>query len=160
MPPATRHPLRRTLLAVAVVGVAVVTGCSSDGDTAATTTTADAAEAYCDAWAEVITAFEAFDQIDLVAGGTDAIRTSAADLDTAVQQLADAADDQLQPAVEEFTASLDELGTVLTSTDLPVDRRQEVRDAADQVDATWNELVDAFRAGCPSAPATTVTTSG
>lgn len=161
MPVRTRHPFRRTLLAVALVGAtAALAGCSSSSDRAATTTTADRAAAYCDAWSGVITAFQAYDEIDLLAGGTDSVRTYFDDLDAAVQQLADAADRQLAPAVESFTASLDELGTTLTSGDLPVDRRQQVRDAADRVDAAWNELVAAFEAGCPSVTATTVATAG
>lgn len=144
---------------VVVVSLGALAGCSSDGDTAATTTTADIRQQYCDAWAGLISAFEAYDEIDVVNGGLDSVRTYFDDLDTAAQQLEAAADAQLQPDVEAFTTALDELGTTLTSSSLPVDRRDQVRAAANQVDTAWNDLVDAFDAGCPSVTATTVDAS-
>lgn len=161
MPTSCSSRARRSLvslaLAVALVAPLALAGCSSDGEDAASTTT-DAAAAYCDAWSGVITAFEAYDQIDVVSGGTDSIQTYFDDLDAALTGLADAADAQLTPAVDSFTSALDELGTTITSPDLPVDRRAEVQAAADQVDAAWNELVAAFEAGCPGVTATTTAT--
>jgi len=152
----TRTRRRAALATAVVVALTLTTGaCSSAGDSAATTTTS-AAAAYCGAWEDFITAFEAYEQIDLLAGGTDSIRTYFDDLDAAGQALADAADAQLAPAVDDFTTALDDLATTVTSGDLPVDRRAEVRAAADDVDAAWNDLVAAFEGGCPDVTATTV----
>jgi hypothetical protein len=38
--------------------------------------------------------------------------------------------------------------TTLTSTDLPVDRREEVRAATEAVDAAWNDLLVKADADC------------
>lgn len=130
-------------------------GCSNDDDTAATTTTVDTRQEYCDAWAGLIPAYE----IDVVNGGLVSVRTYFDDPDASAQQLTDAADAQLRSQVEAFTTALDDLGTTLTSLSLPVDRREQVRDAADQVDTAWNDFVEAVKAGCPLIAATTVDAS-
>jgi hypothetical protein len=156
--PHSRSRLIVSSAAVVLVSLGALAGCSND-DTAATATTVDTGQQYCDAWAGLISAFEAYDEIDVVNGGLDAVRTYFDDLDTAARQLAEASDAQLQPKVEEFTTALDNLGTTLTSTSLPVDRREQVRAAAADVDRTWNDLVDAFKADCPSVTATTVDAS-
>lgn len=151
-------PRSRRSIAFALTALLVLGACSSDGEDTAATTTVDTAAAYCDAWTGVISAFEAYDEIDVVAGGTDSIQTYFDDLDAAATQLADAADAQLAPAVDAFTTALDDLGTTITSPDLPVDRREEVQAAADDVDAAWNQMVAAFEAGCPDVTATTTPT--
>jgi hypothetical protein len=156
--PHSRSRLIVSSAAVVLVSLGALAGCSND-DTAATATTVDTGQQYCDAWAGLISAFEAYDEIDVVNGGLDAVRTYFDDLDTAARQLAEASDAQLQPKVEEFTTALDNLGTTLTSTSLPVDRREQVRAAAADVDTAWNDLVDAFKADCPSVTATTVDAS-
>jgi hypothetical protein len=156
--PHSRSRLIVSSAAVVLVSLGALAGCSND-DTAATATTVDTGQQYCDAWAGLISAFEAYDEIDVMNGGLDAVRTYFDDLDTAARQLAEASDAQLQPKVEEFTTALDNLGTTLTSTSLPVDRREQVRAAAADVDTAWNELVDAFKADCPSVTATTVDAS-
>lgn len=148
-----------SVAAVVLLSLGALAGCSNDGDTAATTTTVDTRQQYCDAWSGLISAFEAYDEIDVVNGGLDSVRTYFDGLDTAAQTLADSADAQLKPKVEAFTTALDNLGTTLTSSSLPVDRRQQVRAAAAQVDMAWNDLVEAFKAGCPSVTATTVDAS-
>ena len=126
MPSRQLRRSRRLILAAIIVGLAfaALAGCGGDDDSAATTTTVDVRAQYCDSWAELITAFEAYDEIDVVEGGLDSVRTFFDDLDAAAQALADAADDQLQPSVDAFTASLDDLGTTLASSSMPVDRRE------------------------------------
>ncbi len=138
----------------------IAAGCSDgDDETAATTTTADSGQAYCDAWADLIAAFEAYDQIDVVNGGLDSVRTYFDDLDVAAQTLETAVSEQLGDEVDAFTTALDDLGTTLTSPSLPVDRREQVRAAAAEVDTAWNDLVAAFKADCPSVTASTVDAS-
>lgn len=157
--PPFRSRLIVSAAAVVLVSLGALAGCSSSEETAATTTTANTRQQYCDAWAGLISAFEAYDEIDVVNGGLDSVRSYFDDLDSAAQQLAEASDAQLQPKVDAFTTALDNLGTTLTSSSLPVDRREQVRAAADQVDTAWNDLVEAFKAGCPSVTATTVDAS-
>jgi hypothetical protein len=155
-----RRRFRTPVAAVAaLLALGTIAGCSSETNTAATTTTASPSQQYCDAWSGLITSFQAYDQIDVVQGGIDSVRTYFDNLKTAAKKLADTSDAQLEPAVDSFNAALDNLGTTLTSSSLPVDRRAQVRAAADQVDTAWNDLVDAFKAGCPSVTATTVGTT-
>lgn len=145
--------------AVVLLSLGGLAGCSDDESTTAAPPTTDIRQDYCDAWQGLITAFEAYDEIDVVNGGLDSVRTYFDDLDAAARELADAADAQLAPEVDVFTSSLDALATTMTSTSLPVDRREQVRAAANEVDAAWNDLVAAFEAGCPSITATTVDTN-
>jgi hypothetical protein len=157
-------PAPRFRRAVAAAAVIVLTfgaaaSCSDDSDESAATTTVDARQEYCDAWAGLITAFQAYDEVDVVNGGLDSVRAYFDDLDAAAQQLDAAADAQLQPPVDAFETALDNLGTTLTSTSLPVDRREQVQAAAEQVDTAWNDLVEAFKADCPSVTADTVDVS-
>lgn len=152
-----RRPRRGARLAVVLV--LLLTGaaaCGSDDSTDATTTTQSVAERYCAAWEDVVTSFAAYREIDVVEGGTDAIQTYFDDLEAAVSELETVADEQITPSVEAFLTSLEDLGTALTSPDLPVDRRDEVRAASDEVDASWNAMVEALDAGCPDVTAETV----
>lgn len=156
--PKTRTRLIVGVAAIAMVSSGVLASCSKDDDAA--TTTVDTRQEYCDSWAGLISAFEAWNEIDIVNGGLDSIRTYFDNVDSAAKQLAGAADAQLKPAVDAFTSTLDDLGTTLTSSSLPVDRRDEVRSAADDVDSAWNDLVEALKAGCPSVTASTVEANG
>jgi hypothetical protein len=137
---------------IAVVAIALAaiggTACSSDGE-AQTTTTLSVEERYCAAWSDVIDAFVAFEDIDVVADGTSAIDEAFGDLEAAVDELEVAADEQLTPSIEAFLASIEELSTALTSPELPVDRTDEVRAARDAVDQSWTEMVATLKTACP-----------
>jgi hypothetical protein len=143
-------------IAVVAVSLAAIGGsaCSSD-DEAQTTTTLSTEEQYCAAWSEVIDAFAAFEEIDVVADGTSAIDEAFGDLEAAVDDLEVAADEQITPSVEAFLASLEGLSTALTSPDLPVDRTDEVRAARDAVDQSWTEMVDTLKTACPEVETAT-----
>jgi hypothetical protein len=149
-----RGPVAAVLLCVVLLTSATA-GCSND-DESSSTTTADTRQVYCDAWADLINAFEAYDDIDIINGGIDSVRTYFEDLDAAATTLEGAATDQLGVETQAFTDAVDDLGTTLVSSSLPVDRRAQVRDAAEAVDTAWNDLVAAFAAGCPSVTADTV----
>jgi hypothetical protein len=124
------------LACVAVLGAA---GCSQGNDTRA---------AYCDAWSTVETAFDDFRNVDVVAVGIDGVRASLDGLRGAVENLGEASRDQLGDEVSAFSTSLQDLVTTLTSPDLPVDRREQVRAARGEVDTAWNALLDEARADC------------
>jgi hypothetical protein len=129
--------------------------CSSTDDEGDSTTTLSVEERYCAAWQDVVDAFGAFAEIDVVADGTDAVQAAYDDLEAAVATLEGAADEQITPSVEVFLASLRDLGTALTSPELPVDRRDEVRAARDEVDTSWNDMVDTLKTTCPDVSAAT-----
>ena len=155
---ATRNPHRR-VMAVGLACLAMLSftavACSSGGNADVTTTT-DVRQVYCDAWAGLITAFKAYDEIDIVNGGLDSVRSYFDDLDAANQTLDAAASDQLEGEIVAFTDALDNLGSTLTSPSLPVDRRTQVQEASVAVDTAWNDLVAALTADCPSVTAPTV----
>ncbi|MCU0261389.1 MAG: hypothetical protein MUE78_10245 [Ilumatobacteraceae bacterium] len=97
--------------------------------------------AYCDSWASVRTAFAGFRDVDVVENGLEAVRGQLAELESSLDALRASSEDLLTDEAEALGAALDELAITLTSTDLPVDRRAEVRAAADEVDAAWARLV-------------------
>ena len=124
-------------------------GCSSEeGSPSASSEAARAA--YCSAWSDLVTAFGSFSDIDIINQGVDSVRNYVAEVESSAMALDEAATAQLGPVIEAFSASVETLGTTLTSPDLPFDRRDEVRASAAEVDTAWNNLVDAFAADCPS----------
>lgn len=149
---AARNSHRR-LTAVGLACLALLSGtvvaCSSGSD-AGVATTADVRQVYCDAWAGLVTAFKAYDEIDMANDGLDAVSAYFDDLEAANQTLEAAASDQLKDEVAAFSDALDNLGFTLTSPSLPVDRRAQVREARDTVDTAWNDLAAAFSADCPT----------
>jgi hypothetical protein len=132
---------RRTAIAAAAVLVATVAGGCGDDDAAA-----DAA--YCDSLAQVRDAFEQYAEIDVVEGGLDSIRQYVDGIDAALADVREANVARIGEEADAFRAALDELVTTLTSAELPVDRREEVRLAADEVDRTWSELRTAAEVDC------------
>jgi hypothetical protein len=139
----TRSIKRSTgFIASALFITAVATGCSNDDDAAA-----DAA--YCDSLVEVRSAFESYSEIDIVAGGMDSIREYVDRIETALDEVRSANDARIGEEADAFRTALDELVTTLTTGELPVDRREEVRAAADEVDRTWDELIAAGEIECP-----------
>ena len=132
---------------LALAGAAV--GCSS-GEESPSASSEAARAAYCSAWSDLVTTFGAFTDIDIINEGVDSVRNYVADVESSATALDEAATAQLGPVIEAFSASVETLGTTLTSPDLPFDRREEVRAAATEVDTAWNNLVDAFAADCPS----------
>lgn len=131
--------------AAAVLTLAV-TACGGD----------DTEAAYCNAWSDTVDAWVAFREVDVISGGLDSLRATAEDLRDAVERLDEASRAQIGPSVADFRAAVDELVTTVTSPDLPVDRRDDVRAAADEVAAAWDDVVGAARADCPdiAVPAT------
>lgn len=138
-----RHPRRLLLLGpCAVLAFGSLAACGGDDTGAATEA------AYCTAWSDVRTAFEGFREIDVVEGGLDSVREQITSVETSLEALRTSSEELLAAEAEAFRSSLDELVTTLTSTDLPVDRRAEVRAATEVVDAAWNDLVAKADADC------------
>ncbi len=150
------HTARRLLLlgAAALLPLGAV-ACSSDSDSGSPGTTT-ASQAYCSAWSDLVTAFGQYDQIDIINGGMDSVRSYFDQLESAAQDLQSSSDSLIGPKVEAFTTSLEDLGTTLTSPSLPVDRTAQVRQAKGAVDDAWNELVGTVKTSCPDVTASTV----
>ncbi|MCU0273482.1 MAG: hypothetical protein MUE34_09635 [Acidimicrobiales bacterium] len=139
-----RHPRRLLLLGpCAALTFGALAACGDDDDTGAATEAA-----YCTAWSDVRTAFEGFREIDVVEGGLDSVREQITSVETSLEALRTSSEELLATEAEAFRSSLDELVTTLTSTDLPVDRREEVRAATEAVDAAWNDLLVKADADC------------
>jgi hypothetical protein len=131
----------RKLMASLLVVVAVAAGCSDDDSSA------DAA--YCESLVEARDAFESYADIDIVQGGLDSIRTYVDRIEAALADVRSANSARVGEEADAFRAALDELVVTLTTGELPVDRREEVRAAADEVQRTWDELVAAGEIECP-----------
>lgn len=168
MHPHSRRPQRRRhLLATVVVALALglaLAACSSGSGTPSSqstpqptpsSTSAAPGAAYCAGWAQVRADFAAYRSIDVVSGGTNAVRAYLDRLQTSLQQLRAAADAQLRARVDAFTASLTTLADTLTTATLPVDRRAQVRAASAAVNARWDDLLAAAAPGCPTATPST-----
>ncbi len=104
--------------------------------------------AYCDAWSETRAAFEGFREIDLLEGGLGGVREQITTLQASLDALRTSSEELLAPEAAAVRTSLDDLVTTLTSTDLPIDRREEVRAASDAVGAAWDDLLAEADADC------------
>jgi hypothetical protein len=137
----TRSMKRSAVLLAAALLVVPAAACGDDESAA------DAA--YCDSLLEVRDAFESYSEIDVIEGGLDSIRTYVDGIEAALADMRSASDARIGEEADAFRTALDELVTTLTSGELPVGRREEVRAAADEVERTWNELVAAGEIDCP-----------
>ncbi|HSL74366.1 MAG TPA: hypothetical protein VK853_07860 [Ilumatobacteraceae bacterium] len=131
-----------SLIAAALLVATAAAGCGGDDDAAA-----DAA--YCDSLLQVRDAFESYAEIDVIEGGLDSIRTYVDGIESALADVRSANDARIGEEADAFRTALDELVITLTTGELPVDRREEVRAAADEVERAWNDLVAAGEIECP-----------
>jgi hypothetical protein len=116
-------PIRIALLAasLAIVGSA----CGDDDEPAATTTTSttttttlpgpvsSASEAACAARDELQTAIADLSNIDVVRNGTSAITDALTRIQTALGEVRSTAADDVQPQIDAFQQSLDQLQTAI-----------------------------------------------
>lgn len=133
----TRRVARRRCLAVAlVVGATAVavTSCSTDDQARAD---------YCAAWSELQSAVGATDDLEFSREGVDAAQRYVDGLRSSLDRLLDAGEVQLGDEVGAVGDALAGLGSTLVDGDLPLDRRDEVRSAADELAAAWERLADA-----------------
>jgi hypothetical protein len=113
-------PIRIALLAASL---AVVGSACDDDDSAATTTTtttttlpgpvSSASEASCAARDELQTAISDLSNIDVVRNGTSAITDALTRIRTALGEVRSTAAADVQPQIEAFQQSLDQLQTAL-----------------------------------------------
>lgn len=149
-------PRRIAGIVLVAVALAFTGACSGTSTTTAGTTTLSPEAKYCAAWSNLVTSFSAYNQIDVINGGLDSVRSYFDRLDAAAKELQSSADSQLKPSVDAFVTSLDTLGQTVTSGSLPVDRRAQVKAARQEVDSAWNTLITKAKASCPSVTGTTV----
>jgi hypothetical protein len=116
---------------------------------AATACGDDAEDAYCDAWEGTVDAYTELRALDVTAVGTDGLRSAVDELDSALQELAEATEDQAGDAVQRLRTSVDQLIETVLSPDLPVDRRDEVTVAIDDLRSAWEDVADSVRVECP-----------
>ncbi|MBX3286960.1 MAG: hypothetical protein KF703_16555 [Actinobacteria bacterium] len=141
------HPRRTVAAIVAAVLVAVpLAACASSGSESFNPDTTQAQAAYCAAWDDVVDAFKAFDDLDLVNDGISSVQTFLDDLGTSLQAFADAADTKLRPQVDDLKAAIDALGKAIAG-----DAGTDLGDAATQLRTAWDALVAALREDCPTS---------
>jgi hypothetical protein len=115
----------------------------------------DAEDAYCDAWEGTVDAYTDLRAIDLTAVGTDGLRAAVDDFDSALQELAEATEDQAGDDVQQLRESVEQLIETVLSPDLPVDRRDEVAAAIDEVRTAWDDAAAAVGVDCPDVDVAT-----
>jgi hypothetical protein len=138
---------RRNRVAGLAVAATLVLAATACGD--------DAEDAYCDAWEGTVDAYTELRALDLTAVGTDGLQAAVDDLDTALQELADATEDQAGDDVQRLSESVEQLIETVLSPDLPVDRRDEVAAAVDDLRAAWDGVTDAVGVDCPDVDIST-----
>lgn len=109
----------------------------------------DSEDAYCAAWEGTVDAYTELRALDLVAVGSDGLQAAVEELDSALQELVEATEDQAGADVQRFRESVEQLIENVLSPDLPVDRRDEVTVAVDDLRSAWDDVVDAVRVECP-----------
>ena len=138
--PRPAEPRRRRAAPLAVAAMLVVAA-SACGD--------DSEDAYCDAWSGAVDAYSELRSLDLVAVGSDGLQAAVDDLDSALVELAEATEDQVGDDVDRLRESVEQLIETVLSPDLPVDRRDEVAAAIDDLRSAWGDVADAVRVDCP-----------
>lgn len=126
---------------MSILSIGGLAACGDDSESA------DAA--YCDAWAGVRTAFERYAEVDVIEAGLSSIREYVEGIESALADVREINQDRVGEEADALRTAFDELSTVLTSGELPVDRVEEVRAAADEVDGAWADLVAAVDVDCP-----------
>ena len=137
------RPGVRAVLAAAAVLVLVAGACSDDdGD-------GDETARACDARDDLSTSVQALGDVDVVAGGTDELRTAFDDVVAAVDELAEASGDRLEDEVDAVQAEVDDVRTAVGSIG-----DQSAASAAEVVGAEMGELVDSTSVLVEEASAT------
>ena len=116
---------------------------------AATACGDDAEDAYCDAWEGTVDAYAELRALDVTAVGTDGLQAAVDDLDSALQELVEATENQAGDDVQQLRGSVEQLIETVLSPDLPVDRRDEVAAAIDQLRTAWDDAAAAVQVECP-----------
>jgi hypothetical protein len=150
---------RRVILPLVATLVLGPTGCSGDDDSSGGNTNAAEEEAAaqaqtCDDWAQVESEVTALVDVDVVADGTDALRTAVDGVAGAVQQLGDSAGEQVGDEVDALGRAVDDLRDELRgATDDPAgdgagSGMAAVGEAIQGVTAATDELGDELQSGC------------
>jgi hypothetical protein len=118
--------VRRASIALLAASLAVVgVACGDDDDTAATTTTttttttlpgpvSSASEASCAARDQLQTAISGLSDVDVVRNGTSAVTEALTGIKDALADVRSTAGADVQPQVDAFQQSLDQLETALS----------------------------------------------
>jgi hypothetical protein len=91
--------------------LAVGIGACSDDDSPDTTAETSDAEQVCDDWTQLQAAVTALADVDVVADGTDALRTAVDGVTGALEQLRDSAGEAAGDEVDALGSAVDELTT-------------------------------------------------
>jgi hypothetical protein len=115
----------------------------------------DAEDAYCDAWEGTVDAYNDLRALDVMAVGSDGLQAAVDELDSSLQELAEATENQAGDDVQALSQSVEQLIETVLSPDLPVDRREEVTVAIDDLRSAWDDVADAVGVECPDVDVAT-----
>ena len=148
----------------AVLGCLVLAGCTSQSPppaapppapTAAAPTSATYSAELCSAAAEFQTAANAIVTLDATKVGSDGVKKSLQDLETAASNLWAAAQDQFGPQGAELESAIASLkGTIagLTDQDSLSTNLGKIAASVAGVEQAAKPIMDSVRTGCPSVP--------
>jgi hypothetical protein len=105
------HTIARGLALPLVATLALGLAACSDDDSSDDAVSAE--EQVCEDWAQLESSVTALRDVDVVADGTDALRSAVDGVSTAVDELGDSAGDQVGDEVDALGTAVDDLGDEL-----------------------------------------------
>lgn len=154
----SRSPIRLAIAVVAIALTLAIAACSKSdsSSSSSSTSTTSATQAYCSSWQTVVDSFNSLGKIDILGNGLNALTAPVDNLQSGLQGLATATDSLIKPKVQALQTAVKGLADTITSTSLPIDRTQQVKEAKIKVDDAWNDLVATIRTSCPGVSASKV----
>jgi len=138
------HRVRRVVgvVALAVASLGFAAGCGSDSESSE--------DAFCEAADSLRANVEGIGEIDVVAGGTDAISDVFSAIESDLQQLKDSGSDVAADEISALESSVDELDSAIGALgdDISVDAGLAVGNAASSVAAAAGDLLDRLSTTC------------
>jgi len=138
------HRARRVVgvVTLAVMSLGFAAGCGSDSE--------PSEDAFCEAGDSLRTNVEGIAEIDVIAGGTDAISEVFAAIESDLQQLRDSGSDVAADEISALESAVDELDSAIGALGdgISVDAGLAVGNAASSVAAAAGDVLDRLSTTC------------
>jgi len=130
------------VVALVLMSLGFAAGCGSDSESSE--------EAFCEARDSLRANVEGIAEIDVIAGGTDAISERFAAIKSDLQQLKDSGSEVAADEIVALESSVDELGSALEAlgADISVEGALAVRNAASSVVTAAGDVLDRLSTTC------------
>lgn len=130
------------VLVITVVSLSFAAGCGSDGESSE--------DAFCEAGDNLRTNVEGIAEIDVIAGGTDAISEKFSAIQSDLQQLQDSGSDVASDEISLLESAVDELDSALGALgdDISVEAALAVANSAASVVTAAGDVLDRLSTTC------------